>query len=150
MLPVEVTGRQLSPAVPALALVGLAGALALLATRAAGRRLAGLLLVLAGFGVAAAAFAGSANAVTALMDEAGVAVGTRTAPITPPDRSAWPWVAASGGALVALAGGLAAVRGPRWPVLSGRYDAPGGPGRTRPSTGDGMWAALDRGEDPTD
>jgi len=147
-LPVELTGRDLAPSVAAFALVGLAGGLALLATRSAGRRLAGLLLVLTGFGVAAAAVAGAGGADSALTREAGAAVGTRTAATTAPERSAWPWVAVSGGVLVAVAGGFAAVRGPRWPGMSARYDAPRREGRA-PDEPDGMWSAIDRGEDPT-
>jgi len=147
---VELTGRELAPAAPALALVGLAGALAVLATRAIGRRLAGLLLVLAGFGLAAAAVAGAGDAESVLAREAGAAVGTRTAPTTGLERSVWPWFAVTGGLLVAVAGGLTAVRGPSWPGMSDRYDAPRGgpPDRASDEPAD-VWSALDRGEDPT-
>jgi hypothetical protein len=47
------------------------------------------------------------------------------------------------GALLAATGVLVAVRGPRWPALGARYEAPG------PMSERDAWDALDRGEDPT-
>lgn len=47
------------------------------------------------------------------------------------------------GALLAAAGVLVAVRGPRWPALGAKYEAPAAP------TDRDAWDALDRGEDPT-
>jgi hypothetical protein len=156
------TGGDLRPWLPALGWAGLAGAGALLATRAAARRLVGGLLGLAGAGIGAGAVAAVA---------AGGPVGA-------------PAVAAAGGLLVLLAGGLAVVRSGRWPAMGARYErrSPTGAGRSGraaaagaatesataggetpdsagaapgPAAGDAgrgvaaMWAALDRGEDPT-
>jgi len=143
-LPVELTGRELAPAVASLALVGLVGALALLATRSAGRRVAGALLVLTGLGLAVAAAAGAGRADQALAREAGAAVGTHEAATSPPQLTGWPWLAGSGGLVLAAVGGLAVAHGPRWPGLSARYEAP-----SAAQEPDGMWQALDRGEDPT-
>jgi hypothetical protein len=66
-----------------------------------------------------------------------------------------PWhVAVLLGALLVFAAGLAtALRGPDWPVMSARYDAPGGPeaGERAPALDSAtMWESLNGGEDPTD
>jgi len=149
------TGRELAPLVPALAFVGLAASVGLVAARRAGRRVVAVLLLLAGAGTAAAAVAGAA------------AVGPPTGAATAALRPAWPALAALGGVLLAVAGLLALVRGRRWAALGARYEAPaggpggqgggqgGGPGAPSPAgarggAGDaGLWDALDRGEDPT-
>ena len=73
-----------------------------------------------------------------------------------------PWhVAVLIGALLVFAAGLAtALRGPDWPVMSARYDAPatrgagaeaGAPrGQARPLDAATMWESLNGGEDPTE
>jgi hypothetical protein len=71
-----------------------------------------------------------------------------------------PWhVAVLIGALLIFVAGLAtALRGPDWPVMSARYDAPGtrrgaGPGAPagpRPRDAATMWESLNEGEDPTE
>lgn len=122
------TGGDRQPWVPALAWVVLAGAGALLATRAAVRRAVGVLLVLAGVGIAVTA---------------GVAAAD------PSGSAGWPVLAAAGGLAAAGAGVLALARGQRWPAMGSRYQrrarsrvpADGSPER--------LWDALDRGEDPT-
>ena len=48
------------------------------------------------------------------------------------------------GVLLAVTGVLVAIRGPRWPALGARYEVPG-----RPPADRDVWAAQDRGEDPT-
>ncbi|MES4833623.1 TIGR02234 family membrane protein, partial [Streptomyces anthocyanicus] len=68
-------------------------------------------------------------------------------------HTAWPYVAAVGGALLLLAGLLALRYGRQWPAMSGRYERSGAP-RRRPQTVDpdrpeDLWKAIDRGEDPT-
>jgi len=118
------TGADLVPGLSALALVGLAGAGALLATRGLGRRALGVLLVLVGLGVAGLALAHVAGADTV-----------------------WPVPAAAGGLLVAVSGAAAVAVGQRWPAMGARYEraSRGGPaGGTTDA-----WSALDRGEDPT-
>jgi hypothetical protein len=66
-----------------------------------------------------------------------------------------PWhVAVLLGAVLVFAAGLAtALRGPDWPVMSSRYDAPGGPDAGERATAldsATMWESLNGGEDPTD
>jgi len=132
------TGSSLEPWLTALALVALAGAGALLATRGRARSLVGVVLLLCGLGVLV-------GGVDALATVHHVAAG-------------WP-VLAMVGALLIWYGGLGAVfRSRAWPSMGGRYERPRGPDtpaedqpqHSGPSRSDvAMWDALDRGEDPT-
>jgi uncharacterized membrane protein (TIGR02234 family) len=156
------TGADLEPWVIGLALVALAGTGALLATRGRVRRGLGVLLTLAGAGVAAGAIIG----------RAGLDVGRAGA-----GGTLWPIACALGGAIIALGGLAAARRGHRWPAMSARYErgtAPAGtpepgarsgpsaaagsgrgetsehpPKSTQPTDYRATWDALDRGDDPT-
>jgi hypothetical protein len=121
------TGGGLAPWLPALGWAGLAGAGALLATRA-GRRVVGVLLLLAGAGVV-----GTAILESTMDGDAG---------------GAWPAVTGLAGLVLAGTGGWAALRGPRWPGLGSRYERPAVPERA-PAQPVDMWRAIDRGEDPT-
>ncbi len=138
------TGAAIAPWLSALALVGLAGAGALLATRGGSRIAVGILIVLAGIGVAVAGG-------YALFAVAGV-------------RPGWPLLCLPAGVLIGAAGVVTVRRGGTWPSMGGRYDrgdrlrsagsvppaAAGSPQRGRPYPSDvAMWDALDRGEDPT-
>ncbi|OLB82051.1 MAG: hypothetical protein AUI14_01255 [Actinobacteria bacterium 13_2_20CM_2_71_6] len=131
----EHSGTSLAPWLPAVALVGLAGAGALLAVRGRVRAALGAVLLASGVSLLAA---GVFGAVTA---------GLR--------HAVWPLLAALGGALVCYAGLRALLRGASWPSMGSRYERPaaepveyverGGPSRSDVA----MWDALDRGEDPT-
>jgi hypothetical protein len=126
-----VTGSSLLPWLAAVALVALAGAGALLATRANVRRILGGLLAMAGVGATAGTLAQLAR------------LGADVRPL-------WPVVAAVGGLLVAGAGLLTVRRSRSWPAMGARYERPvrvRDPGR--PVTDSEMWDALDRGDDPT-
>jgi uncharacterized membrane protein (TIGR02234 family) len=171
------TGAQVLPWLPALALVGLAGAGAVLATRGAARRLIGALLAAAGVTLAAGGLAALTGAVSP--------AGSAAAPTS--TSAGWPAVAVLGAALLLAGGIVTMLRSPRWPAMGARYERPaaGGPGTTAgagatrsddPSAGAGAtgstdqpagagaggaveaagpqstldaWNALDRGEDPT-
>ena len=140
-------GTDVAPAVSALALVALAGAVALLATRGWARVATGAVLVLVGSLLVV-------ESVTWDVPGGG-------------DRGAWAVVAIATGAVVAGCGAVAVVRGRRWASMSRRYDAPavaaGAAAQTEDATpaaarsaaapagaGDpDLWAALERGEDPT-
>jgi hypothetical protein len=150
------TGASLLGWVPALALVGLAGAGALLATRGRWRIATGFVVLVSGLGVVAGAIDGLA-----------------TAP------GAWPVIVGIGGLAIAWAGAIAARNGSRWPAMGARYERPatgvaagsaGTAGRAAAGTADAaapdgkphaaaarprrthasMWDDLDRGVDPTD
>lgn len=123
-----VTGNELLPSAHALALVALAGVVALLAARHRARLAVGVALAVAGLVIAGSA-----------ADRLGEA--------TP----AWPILTMAGGLLVAGAGVLTVARGRAWPALGARYDAPADrlPVNRQPPTDSDAWDALDRGEDPT-
>ena len=143
---ISVTGQQLVPLASALALAALACLAAVIATRSVARRAVGVLLAVLGAGAAAAAAAGvRASAVLA-----AARASARTAPLGGSTTSGAspggpahaiviagssgqavmagaPWRAAAVvGAVAIILAGLATVwRGPRWPVMSARFDRPG-------------------------
>ena len=155
-LPVVLTGRDLAPIVPALGLVGLAGAVALYALRGRVRATAGAVLLLAGLALLAVAVRVALDPSQAATGPAADRVGREAVGAAATDASAWPWAAAIGGLLLAGGGGLAVARGRMWPGLSSRYERASRPvpGAGGPAGGEGaspaaLWDALDRGDDPT-
>ncbi|GAB1690509.1 Trp biosynthesis-associated membrane protein [Krasilnikovia sp. M28-CT-15] len=164
------TGAEQMPWLVALAVVALAGAGALLATRGVARRLLGGLLATIGVGLAAVAVAGRAT-----LDPGAAGAAATLGPAA----------CVLGGALVAVGGWWAARHGHTWPAMGARYERGTAPRRSRgpqqPSTepeqqGPGSeppsaqrqprpvepqrgeappvdtraaWDALDRGDDPT-
>ncbi|GAA4716818.1 hypothetical protein GCM10023263_67700 [Phytohabitans rumicis] len=115
------TGGELIQWLPPLAVVGLAGAGAIVATRGRVRQVLGVLLLCLGAGVAG----GGAHGLTW--------------------ATGWPLACIAGGLLIAAGGALVAVRGLRWPSLGTRYER-----ATRSGDGPtAAWDALDRGDDPT-
>ncbi|GAB2906132.1 Trp biosynthesis-associated membrane protein [Nonomuraea fastidiosa] len=146
------TGGDLSPALTPVALAGLAGVVAVLATRGTGRRVVGAVLALCGAGVAAATWAAiDGGNVTGWLSERNVLHGASGVPWEA--APLWPAVAAAG-ALLMLAGGITAiVRGGRWAGMSARYDrakGPDGEAKAQVSDDRALWDALDRGDDPTE
>ena len=143
------SGADLVPGLRALGLVGLAGVVALAATRRVGRAVVGLVLLATGAGVLLSVL--TADVLTAARRLDGLA---DQVPVT---TTAWAWATAAGGLLLTLAGLLTVVRGRSWPALGQRYEAPATPAPTAPAsqeptgplTEKGLWEALDRGEDPT-
>jgi len=130
----KVTGAAVLPWAPAVALVGLAGAGALLAVRDKVRALLAMVLMLAGLPLA---IGGTYEAA------AGHA------------HPLWSLLCGLSGLLIGHAGLRTLLRGAAWPALGSRYERPapepveyverGGPSRSDVA----MWDALDRGEDPT-
>ncbi|MFI7597808.1 Trp biosynthesis-associated membrane protein [Actinoplanes sp. NPDC049681] len=132
------TGTDVAPWVIGLALVALAGAGALPATRGTPRRVLGALLALAGAGAAAGAVVG----------RAGLDAGSAGAGAT-----VWPIVCALGGVLVVAGGWQAARHGHEWPGMGARYERRPQPtvtaGDDQRADNRAVWDALDRGDDPT-
>ncbi len=152
-----VTGGEAAPLAPAAALVLLAATGALLAVRGAGRVAVGVLMVVAGAGIAwsSGRVIGGADVVTDRLRSFGVPTSDLATDLAP----AWPVLAVIGGVLGVAAGLLAVVRGRRWPAMGRRYERAGatasGAARPAPAITDeqrahSAWTALDRGEDPTD
>ncbi|MCM3886179.1 Trp biosynthesis-associated membrane protein [Frankia sp. R82] len=138
------TGSTLAPAATALALVGLAATVAIVAARGIGRAAVGLLAIVAGIGIVYVVLRIGLDPTPALRRTDSVrqlSVGG-PADITAVHRTAAPWLAAFGGLLLTAAGALAAARGRRWPAMSGRYQA-------RDARPVDAWDAIERGHDPT-
>jgi uncharacterized membrane protein (TIGR02234 family) len=154
------TGAAHEPWLVGFALVALAGAGALLATRGALRRLLGGLLAVVGAAVAAGAVVG----------RTGLEPGAAGAGAT-----IWPIAVVIGAAMIVWVGLAAARHGHHWPAMGSRYDrrpAPPAPARATAGTGPSatagpggveepapagpppdtraIWDALDRGIDPTE
>ena len=155
-LVLHVSGRQVDAAPTALALVALAGVVALLATRGIWRRLVGVVLALAGAAMiwrAAIASLSEAQAWKLIVEKlpsvgpANDAVGSSGV------SGAWSVLTSLCGALVLLAGVLIAWRGASWAGMSARYsrtpdpieDAAAAKARANAS----LWNSLDEGSDPT-
>ncbi len=167
---IAVTGQQLVPLAGALALAALACLAAVIAARSTARRVAGALLAILGAGAAVAAAAGiqaSGVLATAQADAAAGALGGSTTGGTSPGGASHaiviagspgqaimtgaPWHAAAiGGAVAIVLAGLATVwRGPRWPVMSARFERPGQRPSRRSADSASMWESLSRDLDPT-
>ncbi|MFG2072779.1 Trp biosynthesis-associated membrane protein [Nonomuraea maritima] len=147
------TGGALGPALTPVALAGLAGVVAVLATKGVGRRIVGALLALCGAGAGAAIRSAlDTGTVTGWLSEQN-AVHAMTAPRWE-IAFLWPSVAAAGALLLFAGGVVAIVRGAAWAGMSARYERDPGKAAQRETsqvTGDReLWDALDRGDDPTD
>ena len=174
---ISVSGQQLVPLAGALALAALACLAAVIASRSAVRRVAGALLALlgAGAGIAAIAAVRASGVLAAARASAaaGALGGSTTGGTTPGGpvhaiiiagsgghvvMSGLPWreVAACGAAAIVLAGLATAWRGPRWPVMSARFERPrsgdaAAATPARPAADSAtMWESLSRDLDPTD
>ncbi|MDF5755986.1 Trp biosynthesis-associated membrane protein [Spongiactinospora sp. TRM90649] len=147
---VGVTGSALVPVLTPLALAAAASAVAVLAARGVWRCVVGVVLVLCGAGMAAAALTGAAGraAAEAAARDNALALSAEAAAET---LWTWPGLAAAGGVVLACAGVVAMIRGGHWAGMSGRYDRPGPTGGARAEArGErAMWDALDEGVDPT-
>lgn len=152
---IEVGGGDAAPLASAAGLVLLAAAAALLAVRGLGRAVLGVLMAVAGAGAAWASgrVLTGGDVLTDQLAALGVPTGDYTRDVVP----VWPVLAVIGGVLGVGAGLLAVVRGSRWPAMGRRYERPGGAGTpartaappTEEQRAQSAWAALDRGEDPT-
>jgi uncharacterized membrane protein (TIGR02234 family) len=166
---IAVTGQQLVPLASALALAALACLAAVIATRSVLRRAVGVLLAVLGAATAAAVLVSlRASAVLAAARASALSgpLGGSTTSGSPsggavheivvagPGRvimAGAPWRAAAiaGAVAIVLAGAATAWRGPRWPVMSARFERPGGSRRVAPPDQQSMWESLSRDVDPT-
>ncbi|MGW3317938.1 TIGR02234 family membrane protein [Streptomyces fungicidicus] len=152
--PLTANGSDVTGVPAALAVVGLAALVAVFAVRGAGRLVVAALLALSGAGTVVAAVLGATDS-SALDEKAAEVSGDTSAAVGALSHTAWPYVAAAGGALLLLAGLLALRYGRLWPAMSGRYERNGAvrprrrPARVDPDRPEDLWKALDRGEDPT-
>ncbi|NGO70382.1 TIGR02234 family membrane protein [Streptomyces boncukensis] len=156
-VPVKANGSDVTGLPSALALVGLAALVAVFAVRRTGRVAVAALLTLCGVGVIASALL-AADDRGALAEQASQTSGLSGSGVGAVDLTAWPYVSAVGGLLLAAAGLLALRYGRAWPSMSGsaRYERTARrprpaarPRRVDPDRPEDLWKALDRGEDPT-
>jgi uncharacterized membrane protein (TIGR02234 family) len=151
---VQLTGRRIDNAPTALALVALAGVVAVIATRGWARRSVGVVLAAAGVVVvwrSALWFTAISDARARTAPKASVAVDPLVHPAVTV-HAVWPTLSIVAGALIIVAGTLVAIRGAQWGALGARYERPAGnddPEQERQRAEATMWAALDVGDDPT-
>lgn len=148
---VDVSGTDAVPLVPALALVIVAAALAVLAASVRVRRVVGLLIVavaVIGVVVILRAAGDIDKAVDAAVRDSPAFIGTNT-----PDavsHSVWRWIAAVAFVLSALVGVVITRFGALWPTMGRKYDAPKAHSSPiKVETEADIWKALDEGTDPT-
>lgn len=153
--PLAVRGSSLAPAVPAVAVAFLAGAVAVWAARGAAKRIIGILMSLLGllllFGIGNGLNPWDSGRLTG---RGGAALGTGTASIDHVSVSAWFWLTLPALGLLARAATMAANRGQTWPGMSSRHSRAAASGLSSapagvPDSALDHWRALDRGEDPT-
>ncbi|WP_335931548.1 TIGR02234 family membrane protein [Streptomyces sp. PTD5-9] len=154
-LPLTADGRDVTGLPAALAIVGLAALVAVFAVRGGGRLIVAGLLALSGLGAGLSACLTASDG-TALDEKAAQTTGDTSATVQALTHTPWPYVTATGGLLILLAGLLALRYGRLWPGMSGRYERDGAPRPRRaprtapdPDRPEDLWKALDRGEDPT-
>jgi uncharacterized membrane protein (TIGR02234 family) len=140
---VRVSGQSLVPLAGALAVAGLAGLAAVIATRRRARRLTGLLLAVSGVVLAAAVSmrVRAADVAAAAHGGAGSVTGSATAggaggPPAPGSvapglsiaghvtMTGFPWrpLSVAGALMIVAAGLVVAWRGGRWPAMPARYE----------------------------
>lgn len=156
----QVTGRTVDAAPTALALVALAGAVAVIATRGVVRRVVGAVIALAGVGVVwrvalAMSAVGRSRARDLVRAKHPSAASTTSVPQVTV-HVGWAVISIMCAVLVIASGALIAAYGGRWTNMSLRYESPAVQAdpdavATRRARADAaLWTALDRGDDPTE
>jgi len=148
--PVAVSGTDAQPLVPALALVVVTGALAVLAASVRVRWVVGVLMVVVGIGAAILVATGGST-LDAALDDAVRTSSAFTGDNAPDARHVmvWPVLAGVAFVLAALLGLVVIRLAGTWPTMGGRFEAPTGQ-KEDTRTEDDLWAALDEGRDPTE
>lgn len=162
---VDLSGRSVAPLAAALGIVGLAAAIAVVATRGRWRVVVGALIALSGAGIVGTSASVSVDEIRngSALREAAPTAALRDALVSVQLQS-WRHVAAAGGICLVAAGLLTIARGRSLATMGRRYDAPTAARpapRIRPAqvaAGDlpgdvadaDLWEQLERGEDPTE
>ncbi len=149
---VGVSGRTVDGAVTALALVALAGVVAIIATKGVARRVIGALVALSGIAliwrIVGAMPAVDTQRARDLVRAAHPQVAGFPHVAT---HVVWGVLSLVGAVLVLAAGLLTVARGGQWAGLSARYDrGEVDPEQARARADASLWTALERGDDPTE
>ena len=149
------SGSRVAGAAEACALVGLAGAAAVAATRRVGRVVVGVVIAAGGVvGVAdiARLLGDLPHRLAASLSGPGLQIVSEEqfrAAQHPDVRWLWPVLALVGAALTAAGGVLVAVRGRRWAALSSSYEVPAARDPETEPSPKATWDSFDAGHDPT-
>ena len=155
------SGRTLDSASTALAVVALAGVVAVLAVRGWPRRAVGLVVAVVGVGIVWRSLAhlsavGLDRAFQLHGGDRNINLGGALPGSHVSAHPDWGWLSACCGVLVAVAGVLVVARGHKWAGLSAKYEAPGArvaapaDAQAERARADAtLWKALDEGNDPT-
>ena len=108
----------------ALAIVALAGTLLMLALRTRGRRVVGALLVFVGLGLPSSEYCDCGPAPTPFASRCARSAWPTHSRLT---TTAWPWIFAFAGVLIAVGGVVTMITAARWPSRSDRFRAPAEP-----------------------
>jgi uncharacterized membrane protein (TIGR02234 family) len=148
---ISVSGSDAQPLVPALAIVVVTAALAILAAGPRLRRVIGALTILvAGAAIVAVPRSGTDGLQDAVRSAAEKSPAY-TGPASLGDISYAPWdiVTIAAFVLAIVLGAVTLRLAPQWPTMSSRYDAPTSRPVAEDDSGAEMWKAMDRGDDPT-
>lgn len=147
-VPVDVTGTQAAPAVPAAALVLLAAGAAIGLAGRIGRWVVVVVVGASGALLAASSLAVIVNPepVAGTMVATATGVATLAAPVT---LTAAPYAVAVLGVVLVLVGGWLAATSRTWARPSSRHEAAGAPPAEAVDDDQAAWDALTRGDDPS-
>lgn len=152
-LDVDVPGTQAAPAVSALALVALAGVLAVRIAGPVLRAVICAVIALAGAGIAAAAVTAVLNPEQAALET----VGTRTGTVGAGgqyEATVWPWLTLVLAAATVIMAVVLWFSSRRWSTNRRRYERAaqraGDPGQNPHADDIDAWDSLSQGDDPTD
>ena len=144
-----VAGSEVAGLSEALSLVGLAGVVAVAATKRTGRVVVGALVALAGVGVVGQLVGLMADGLGHRLAAAGCPRLCLGSQLDASPSWAWPVLALVGGVLTTAGGLLVAWRGRRWAALSSAYQVPAARDPGAEPSHKGLWDVLDAGDDPT-
>jgi uncharacterized membrane protein (TIGR02234 family) len=154
----RLSGGEVASLVPAVGLLLLAAAVALVAVRGAARIAVGLVMAVAGGVLGWSGVRTVAGGVRLSVADLPTLGGSSVTALRTSVSAGWPLAAAVAGLVAVLAAVAVLLRGRGWPAMGRRYERAGGPAPV-PAADDGAsdeeraaaaWRALDRGTDPTE